>query len=241
MMNRDEMFERTAMLFGRDAIETLGQKRVIVFGVGGVGGYVCEALCRSGIGGIDIVDNDSVSPSNINRQIIASSSTVGRSKVDVMKEHLSDINPEVTVNCYSFFYLPENADSIDLSKYDYIVDAIDTVSAKIELAVRAKKDEIPIISSMGTGNKTDPTRLRVTDLAKTTTCPLARVMRRELRARGIDHLKVVFSDEEASTPLFADTKSGKRVPASTAFVPPVAGLLIAREVVLDLIAKKEDQ
>ncbi len=235
MMNRDEMFERTAMLFGRDAIETLGQKRVIVFGVGGVGGYVCEALCRSGIGMIDIVDNDSVSVSNINRQIIASSSTVGRSKVDVMKERLSDINPDVTVNCHNFFYLPENADLIDLSAYDYIVDAIDTVSAKIELAVRAKKGGIPIISSMGTGNKTDPTRLRVADLAKTTTCPLARVMRRELRVRGIDHLKVVFSDEEASSPLFADTKTGKKVPASTAFVPPVAGLLIAREVVLDLI------
>lgn len=235
MMNRDEMFERTAMLFGRDAIETLGQKRVIVFGVGGVGGYVCEALCRSGIGALDIVDNDSVSVSNINRQIIASSSTVGRSKVDVMKERLSDINPDVTVNCHSFFYLPENADLIDLSAYDYIVDAIDTVSAKIELAVRAQKDGIPIISSMGTGNKTDPTRLRVADLAKTTTCPLARVMRRELRLRGIDHLKVVFSDEEASTPLFADTKTGKKVPASTAFVPPVAGLLIAREVVLDLV------
>lgn len=235
MMNRDEMFERTAMLFGRDAIETLGQKRVIVFGVGGVGGYVCEALCRSGIGMIDIVDNDSVSVSNINRQIIASSSTVGRSKVDVMKERLSDINPDVTVNCHSLFYLPENADLIDLSAYDYIVDAIDTVSAKIELAVRAKKGGIPIISSMGTGNKTDPTRLRVADLAKTTTCPLARVMRRELRVRGIDHLKVVFSDEEASSPLFADTKTGKKVPASTAFVPAVAGLLIAREVVLDLI------
>lgn len=235
MMNRDEMFERTAMLFGRDAIEALGQKRVIVFGVGGVGGYVCEALCRSGIGTIDIVDNDCVSVSNINRQIIASSSTVGRSKVDVMKERLSDINPDVTVNCHSFFYLPENADLIDLSAYDYIVDAIDTVSAKIELAVRAQKDGIPIISSMGTGNKTDPTRLRVADLTKTTTCPLARVMRRELRSRGIDHLKVVFSDEEASTPLFADTKTGKKVPASTAFVPPVAGLLIAREVVLDLI------
>lgn len=235
MMNRDEMFERTAMLFGRDAIEALGQMRVIVFGVGGVGGYVCEALCRSGIGTIDIVDNDCVSVSNINRQIIASSSTVGRSKVDVMKERLSDINPDVTVNCHSFFYLPENADLIDLSAYDYIVDAIDTVSAKIELAVRAQKDGIPIISSMGTGNKTDPTRLRVADLTKTTTCPLARVMRRELRSRGIDHLKVVFSNEEASTPLFADTKTGKKVPASTAFVPPVAGLLIAREVVLDLV------
>lgn len=237
MMERDEMFERTAMLFGRDAIDDLGQKKVIVFGVGGVGGYVCEALCRSGIGTLDIVDNDTVSVSNINRQIIATESTVGRAKVDVMKERLSDINPEIKVGCHSFFYLPENADSIDLSEYDYIVDAIDTVSAKIELAMRAKKDGIPIISSMGTGNKTDPTRLRVTDLSKTTTCPLARVMRRELKARGIDHFKVVFSDEEASTPLFADTKSGKRVPASTAFVPSAAGLLIAREVILDLIAK----
>lgn len=240
MFEMNESFERTARLFGADAIDALSKKKVIVFGVGGVGGYVCEALCRSGVGEIAIVDSDSVARSNINRQIIATTSTLGKKKVDVMRDRLLDINPSIVVKTYPTFYLPENADDIDLCGFDHIVDAIDTVSAKLELCVRAAALNIPIISSMGTGNKTDPTRLRVCDITKTHTCPLARVMRRELRVRGIDHLKVVFSDEE---PTFADPvdkdEHGKRPPASCAFVPPVAGLLIAREVVLDLISKKD--
>lgn len=240
MYEVNESFERTARLFGADAIETLSEKKVIVFGVGGVGGYVCEALCRSGVGTVAIVDNDSVARSNINRQIIAATSTLGRMKVDVMRERLLDINPSVCVKAYPMFYLPENADAIDLGEYDYIVDAVDTVSAKLELCVRAAKLNIPIISSMGTGNKTDPSRLCVCDISKTHTCSLARVMRRELKARGINRLKVVFSDEEPMSVGIPDKEtSGKRPPASCAFVPPAAGLMIAREVVLDLISKKD--
>lgn len=240
MFEMNESFERTARLFGADAIDALSKKKVIVFGVGGVGGYVCEALCRSGIGEIAIVDSDSVARSNINRQIIATTSTLGKKKVDVMRDRLLDINPSIVVKTYPTYYLPENADDIDLCGFDHIVDAIDTVSAKLELCVRASALNIPIISSMGTGNKTDPTRLRVCDITKTHTCPLARVMRRELRVRGIDHLKVVFSDEEPTSADSVDRdEHGKRSPASCAFVPPVAGLLIAREVVLDLISKKD--
>lgn len=237
----NEIFERTAMLFGVEAIERLGTKKVIVFGIGGVGGYVCETLCRSGVGRIAIVDKDTVSVTNINRQIIATSSVVGMYKTDVMEKRLLDINPSVKVDKYTFFYLPETADLIDLSDYDYIVDAIDNVTAKLELAVRAKQLGVPVIASMGTGNKTDPTRLRVVDISKTTTCPLAKVMRRELRVRGIAHMKVVFSDEEPKKPQFPDSETGKTVPASSAFVPPTAGLLIARQVVLDLIASGETE
>ncbi len=232
----NEIFERTAMLFGSDAVASLEKKSVIVFGVGGVGGYVCEALCRSGIGTIGIVDNDTVSKSNINRQIIATMSTVGKPKTSVMADRLHDINPDVKVICHNMFYLPENADLIDLSLYDYVVDAVDTVSAKIEIIERAMKSGIPVISSMGTGNKTDPSKLRIADISKTNTCPLAKVMRRELKIRGINHLKVVFSDEPPITPKFCASDTGKRAPASSAFVPPTAGLLIARQIVVDFVS-----
>ena len=239
-MNCKEEFSRTARVLGCTAIEKLGASRVAVFGVGGVGGYICEALARAGVGAIDLFDSDSVSLSNINRQIIALHSTVGRPKTEVMKERIMDINPDCKVTVHNVFYLPENADQYPLDAYDFIADAIDTVSAKIELIVRAKAGNIPIISSMGTGNKLDPCRLTVTDLAKTTGCPLARVMRRELKARGIHHLTVVFSDEPPVTPPLdapdAISDAHKRTPpGSLSFVPPAAGLLIASEIVQKLV------
>lgn len=230
---------RTAMLIGEGALEKLQGARVAVFGVGGVGGHLCEALARAGVGEIDLYDNDTVSLSNINRQLIALHSTVGRAKVDVMRERILDINPDCRVGAYRVFYLPENADDYPLDGYDYIADAIDTVSAKIELAVRAKRAGVPLISSMGTGNKLDPSRLTLTDLSKTEGCPLARVMRRELKTRGITHLKVVYSSEPV-LPRPADAPvppaDGRRIaPASISFVPSVAGLMIAGEIVRDLI------
>lgn len=215
------------MLLGDKAMEKLKQSRVAVFGVGGVGGYVVEALVRSGIGTIDVFDKDTVSVSNINRQIIATTDTVGKSKVAVIKERAMSINPEVKINAYECFYLPENADNYDFSEYDYIVDAVDTVTAKIEIIKRAKEKGIPVISSMGTGNKLDATRFEVADISKTTVCPLARVMRRELKKRGIEKVKVVYSKEEP--------KVCGDVPSSVAFVPPVAGLIIAGEVIKDLM------
>lgn len=230
-----EEFSRTAMMFGEDAMRKLADKRVALFGVGGVGGYVAEALARVGVGHFMLVDNDVVSRSNINRQIIARSSTVGLPKVEVMAERIKDINPDATVDCRQTFYLPENADEFDLASFDYVIDCIDTVSAKIELACRCRSLGIPMIASMGTGNKTDPMRFEVADLAKTSVCPLARTMRRELKARGITHMKVVYSKEEPirlATP--AKTEQGKAIPASNSFVPPAAGLLIARTVALDL-------
>ena len=231
-----EAFSRSSMLFGSDAIETLSHKTVAVFGVGGVGGNAAEALVRSGIGRIIVVDNDTVSASNLNRQLIALHSTIGKLKTQVIADRLTDINPDLQILQYPMFYLPENADQVDLSGCDYIVDCIDTTSAKIELALRASKFHIPLISSMGTGNKTDPTKLMVSDLSKTTTCPLARVMRRELRSRNINHLKVVWSTEIPRTPIGNPIgEKGKPIPASTSFVPPAAGLLIARTVVTDLI------
>ena len=236
-MSIKEEFTRTAYVYGENAIEKLNNSRVAIFGVGGVGGYICEALCRAGVGHIDIFDRDTVSLSNINRQIIALHSTVGRPKVEVMKERMLDINPDCEINAYNVFYLPENADEFPLEECDYIADAIDTVSAKIELAVRAQRLGVPMIAAMGAGNRTDPTRFAVTDLFKTEGCPLARVMRRELKARGIRHQKVVFSDEPAMKPLGDGEQEGRRVPGSLPFVPSAVGLIMAREIVFDLIAK----
>lgn len=237
---RNEETVRTEMLLGAEAMEKLRMARVAVFGVGGVGGYVCEALARAGVGAIDLFDSDTVSLSNINRQIIALHSTVGRPKVELMRERILDINPTCRVTAHEVFYLPETADQYPLHVYSYVADAVDTVSAKIELAVRAELEGVPLIASMGTGNKLDPTRFAVTDLFKTAGCPLARVMRRELKARGIQHLKVVFSDEPATRPLLSDemTETGTRTPpGSLSFVPSVAGLIMAGEIVKDLIKR----
>ncbi len=224
-----EELERTALILGEEKVESLKDKAVIVFGVGGVGGYVVEALVRSGIGRIGIVDADTVSASNINRQIIANIQTVGRKKVDIMEKRMLSINPEVKVDVYSMFYLPGNADEIDLTQYDYVIDAIDTVTAKIELVMRCDAADIPIISSMGTGNRLDPTKLAVTDLYKTEGCPLAKVMRRELKKRGIRKLKCVYSTEKPIK------LSEGQTPGSSAFVPPAAGLIIASFVVRQLL------
>ena len=233
-----EQFIRSAFVLGNDAVERLKQKKVILFGVGGVGSFCAEALARIGIGTITLVDPDDVSVSNINRQLIALHSTVGKNKAEVMKERIADINPEAKVTALPLFYLPENADSIDLSAYDIIIDAIDTVSAKIELAVRANERNIPILCAMGTGNKMHPEKLVATDLAQTSVCPLARVMRRELKARGITHLRVVYSTE-APIPRHPDYKNyedGKRgTPGSLSFVPSAAGLLLASEAVRILL------
>ena len=228
-----EEFSRSILVLGNDSIEKLALSRVIVFGLGGVGGYVVEALVRTGVGHLDLVDNDEVSLSNINRQIYALHSTVGKDKVDVAHARVLDINPNCIVRKHKIFYLPETADQINLSEYDYVVDCIDTVSAKIELVMRANEANVPIISSMGTGNKLDPSKLRIADISKTSVCPLARVMRQELRKRGINHLKCVFSTEEPAT---ASIDSGSRhVPGSVAFVPSVAGLMMAAEVIRDLV------
>lgn len=224
-----EEFEREAMLLGAEAIEKLNNSYVALFGLGGVGSYAAEALARSGVGKIMLVDNDKVSKSNINRQLCALQSTVGKYKVDVVAERLLDVNPDIIIEKRYDFLLPENIDAFDLSNVDYIIDAIDTVSAKIALAEKSAELGVPMISSMGTGNKLDPTALTVTDITKTTVCPLARVMRRELKKRGISHLKVVFSTEEPKTAAVADGK--KAPPASVAFVPSVAGLIAASEAI----------
>ena len=214
-------------------MEKLRSAKVAVFGIGGVGGYVAEALARSGVGALDLVDKDVVSITNINRQIVALRSTVGKDKTAVMKDRIADINPDCKVTEHKIFYLPENADCIDLSAYDFVVDAIDTVSAKLELAVRTKDMGVPFISCLGTGNKLDPTRLEIADISKTSVCPLARVMRRELRAKGINHLTVLYSTEEPIKSQIVE--DGKPVPASSAFVPSAAGLIIASHVVRELI------
>lgn len=228
-------FSRTELLIGDDGVDKLKNSRVAVFGVGGVGGYVVEALARSGVGTIDIVDNDDVSLTNINRQIIALHSTVGRPKVDVMEERIRDISPSTVVNKYNCFFLPENSDNFDFRRYDYVVDAIDTVTGKIELAVKCKEFNVPLIASMGAGNKLDPTAFRVTDIFKTKVDPLARVMRNALKKRGIKKLKVVYSEEPPMTPLPSNEETSKKVvPSSTAFVPSVAGLIIAGEVIKDI-------
>ena len=236
-MSVKEEFSRTAYVYGEDAVEKLNNARVAVFGVGGVGGYICEALVRAGVGSIDIFDRDTVSLSNINRQIIALHSTVGRPKVEVMKERMLDINPDCKVEAHEVFYLPENADEFDLSKYDYIADAVDTVAAKIEIAKRAHKLSIPIISAMGAGNKTDPTRFEVADINNTTVCPLARVMRRELKALGIKKYKVVYSKEEPRKSGVTDAETGKAIPGSLSFVPSAMGLIMASEIINDIVKK----
>lgn len=231
----ENQFSRTENLIGSKAVEILKNSHVAVFGIGGVGGYTVEALARAGIGAIDIIDNDTVSETNINRQIIATHSTIGLLKTEVMKKRLLDINPNISVNVYNTFFLPENSAEFDFSKYDYIVDAVDTVTAKIELVLKACREGVSIISSMGTGNKLDPAKFEVTDIYKTSVCPLAKVMRYELKKRGIKKLKVVYSKEEA-------IKQGtppSRVPASISFVPSTAGLIIAGEVIKDIIKKNE--
>ena len=233
-----EEFSRSALVMGDDSMKKLSSSHVIVFGLGGVGGYVVEALARTGVGYLDLVDNDEVSLSNINRQIYALHSTVGKDKVDVAADRVLDINPDCIVTKHKIFYLPETADQINLSDYDYIVDCIDTVSAKLELVMRAKEADVPIISSMGTGNKLDPSKLKIADVSKTSVCPLARVMRQELRKRGIYHLKCVFSTEEPAT---VSIESGSRhVPGSVAFVPSVVGLMLAGEVIKDLIRSQQE-
>ncbi len=231
-----EQFSRTELLIGKEGLNKLQKSKVVVFGVGGVGSYVVEGLARSGVGNIVLVDNDDVALSNINRQIIATYKTLGRAKVEVAKERILEINPEANVEIHQKFFMPDTDGVID-SSLDYIVDAIDTVTAKIELVVRAKEFGIPIISSMGTGNKFDPTMFEVTDIYKTSVCPLAKVMRKELRARNIDKLKVVYSKEE---PFKSGVigENGKQIPASIAFVPSVAGMIIAGEVVKDIVDKK---
>jgi len=231
-----EQFARTEMIIGPAAMEKLRTARVAVFGVGGVGGFTAEALVRAGVGSIDIIDNDTVALTNLNRQIIALHSTLGRSKVQVMAERLKDINPAVQVTCHEMFYLPENADSLDLSQYDYIVDAVDTVAAKLELITRCDALGKPIICAMGAGNKLDPTKIVVTDIYKTDTCPLARVIRAQCKKRGIRRLKVAYSTEQALKPAEAEEDSGRRAtPGSVSFVPSVMGLIIAGEVVKELI------
>ena len=232
----NNFYERTRLLVGDDAIKKLGDASVAIFGVGGVGGYVAEALARSGVGRIDLFDNDTISITNVNRQIIALNSTVGRYKTEVMLERILDINPNCKVTAYNLFYDPESAKEIDLSKYDYIADAIDTVKSKIELVKRAKTLGTPIISAMGAGNKLDPTAFEISDISKTTVCPLARVMRKELKAIGINHLKVCYSKESPISPLPSSEDSGKRVtPGSTAFCPSVMGLIMAGEIIKDII------
>ena len=226
------------MLIGEEALARLRGARVALFGVGGVGSAAAEALARGGIGAIDIIDNDTVSVSNINRQLCALDSTVSRPKVEVVAERIRDINPTIKVSAMQIFFMPDT--ELDFSVYDYIIDAIDTVSAKIEIAVRAKECGVAVISCMGTGNKLDPTAFVVEDLARTSVCPLARVMRRELKKRGITHMKVVYSTEEAkkSADQARDAESGKAVPASISFVPPVAGFIAAGEVIRDIIGIK---
>ena len=234
-------FSRLELLIGTDALAKLKTKKVAVFGLGGVGGNVCDGLVRSGITNIAIIDNDSVTISNINRQLIANVETIGLAKTDVMEKHLKSLNPEVKVDKYKMFYLPQNSDNFDFASFDYVVDAIDTVSAKIDIVLKCHELNIPVISAMGCGNRLDPLKLVVADLFKTENDPLAKVMRYELRKRNIKKLKVVYSKEPAIKPeTISEEDSPKRaIPGSSAFVPPVAGILIAKEVIFDLLKKEE--
>lgn len=242
-----ERFDRTKRLLGAEAMDKLNNSHVAVFGIGGVGGHAVDALVRSGIGAITIVDSDAVAVSNINRQLIATTKTVGRKKVEVMKEHLLEINPDVKVEVHDCFFLPETKEAFDFSRYDYVIDAVDTVTAKLELVEACKEVGVPIISSMGAGNKLDPAAFEVTDIYKTSVCPLAKVMRRELKQRGIKKLKVVYSKELPLEPIEAEdfVSDEKRVrratPGSIAFVPSVAGLILAGEVVKDLTGRETDE
>lgn len=229
----ENAFQRTASLFGEDAMRRFFAAHVAVFGVGGVGGYVCEALARSGIGELDLIDNDEVHESNLNRQIVALHSTLGQDKVDVMRARILDINPQAQVTVHKTFFLPENADDFDFSAYDYVVDCVDTVAAKVELAVRCSDAGTPLISAMGAGNKLYPERFEVADIFDTSVCPLARAMRAQLRKRGVKKLKVVYSKEEPITPQGVEG----RAPGSTAFTPSTAGLILAGAVLRDLAGK----
>ena len=232
----EDMFSRTRMLLGDAAMDRLKRARVAVFGVGGVGGHVVEALTRSGVGALDLIDSDRVELSNLNRQIIATRDTLGMLKVNAAKARVLSINPDCQVQTHPIFFLPETADQFDFTQYDYVVDAIDTVAGKLQLIEAAKAAGVPVISSMGAGNKLDPTAFRVADISETSVCPLARVMRRELRKRGIEHVKVVYSTEPALSPAPADEETDRRsTPGSVAFVPAVAGLVLAGEVIKDLI------
>ena len=230
-------FERSALLLGEEALDKLSKKKIIIFGLGGVGGYCVEALVRSGIKHFTLVDNDVVSPSNINRQIIATSKTIGKKKVEVMKERMLEINNEVEVEVLDKFVLKNNIDEFNLENYDYVVDAIDTISGKISICEKCYQNNIPVISSMGAGNKLNPLMFEVSDIYNTSVCPLAKVMRRELKKRGVKKLKVVYSKEEALTPktIIKNEESGKITPGSVSFIPSVVGLIIASEVIKDLI------
>lgn len=225
----EDRFLRTEMLIGEEGVKRLSEAHVAVFGVGGVGGYVVEALARCGVGELTLVDRDVVSSSNLNRQIIALESTVGRSKVEVMKERIQQICPDTVVHAHETFFLPENSHTFPFETYDYVVDAVDTVTAKIEIIMKSQSVNVPVISSMGTGNKLDPSKLQISDIYKTSMCPLAKVMRKEMKARGVKHLKVVYSTEEPV--------ANHRTPGSISFVPGSAGLLIASAVVRDLLGK----
>lgn len=253
----ENQFSRTQLLLGRKAMERLAGARVAVFGIGGVGGYVCEALVRSGVGAFDLIDNDKVSLTNLNRQIIATRKTLGRYKTEVMRERMLDINPEAEIRIYQCFFLPENAHEFNFAVYDYVVDAVDTVTAKIEIILKAQKAGVPVISSMGAGNKLEAGGFRAADIYETKICPLAKVMRRELKKRGVEKLKVVYSEEEPRKPVYEEagdkvTESGRLpeggdpcakrrdIPGSAAFVPSAAGLIIAGEVVKDLTARERD-
>lgn len=235
----DDRFARTELLLGAEAMEKLATSRVAVFGLGGVGGYVCEALVRSGIGAFDLIDNDTVSLSNINRQIIATQETIGRNKTEVMRERMLSINPEADIRVHQKFFLPENSHEFPFPEYDYVVDAVDTVTAKLEIIMTARREGVPVISAMGAGNKLDPTQFKVADIYKTAGCPLARIMRKELRKRGVDGLKVVYSEEKPVETAIRgipdpDHPGRRDVPGSIAFVPSVCGLIIAGEVIKDL-------
>ena len=251
-------FSRTELLLGKEAMNQLSASKVAIFGIGGVGGYACEALVRSGVGAFDLIDDDKVCLTNLNRQIIATRKTVGKYKTDVMKERMLEINPDVDVAVHKSFFLPENADEFPFDEYDYIVDAVDTVTAKIELVMKARGKNIPIISSMGAGNKLDASQFRVADIYKTKVCPLAKVMRRELKKRGVEKLKVVYSEEKPTRPIEdmaiscrtncicppgAKHKCTERrdIPGSVAFVPSVAGLILAGEVVKDLCRAQNER
>ncbi|MDD6612126.1 MAG: tRNA threonylcarbamoyladenosine dehydratase [Clostridiales bacterium] len=238
-----EEFARTEAVLGTEAMQKLAKARVAVFGIGGVGGHAADALVRSGIGAMDLFDDDTVSLSNINRQLVAAHSTLGRQKIEVMREHILDINPTCRVTVHRMFYLPQTADDVDLGVYDYIIDAVDTVSAKLELVCRAKQADVPIISAMGAGNKLDPTRFEVTDISKTTMDPLARIIRKELKKRGIYRLKVVYSKEQPAVlrhEIAGEAVEGrpgeskKQAPGSLSFVPSVMGLILAGEVIKDI-------
>lgn len=236
-IHMNTQFSRTARVLGENSIQTLSEKHVAVFGLGGVGGYATEALVRSGIGRFDLIDHDKVDITNLNRQIIATHETIGREKTEVMRERMLSINPDADIRIHPCFFLPENADDFDFTGYDYVIDAVDTVTAKIEIVMRAQEAGVPVISSMGTGNKLDPAMLEIADIYKTSVCPLARVMRRELKKRGVEKLKVVYSREEPVRACI--TEEQRNIPGSTAFVPAAAGFLIASEVVKDLIITKK--